>query len=354
MSAIPLRRDYDASSLRTLACQSKDVRQSRRLLALAAVYDGLSRLEAARMGGMDRQTLRDWVHRFNAEGPHGLYNRKSPGRVRWLNKEQMAEFADLVEAGPDLQQHGVIRWRRRDLQGVIEQKFGVSYSERAISSLLRVLGFSRVSVRPQHPAQDEQVMETYKKNFHARLKEIKARLPSQTSMEIWWQDEARIGQKNGLTRRWAKKGTRPRAPSDGRYQSTYVFGAICPAHGKGAALVLPKANTNSMQLHLKEISRTVAKGAHAVVLMDQAGWHTTAKLKLPDNITILLLPPRSPELNPVENVWQYLRQNWLSNRTFQDYQEIVDAACSAWNKLIQQPHTITSIGRRNWAHTGQL
>ncbi len=90
-----------------------------------------------------------------------------------------------------------------------------------------------------------------------------------------------------------------------------------------------------------------------MVLIGQAGWHTTAKLKLPDNITILLLPPRSPELNPVENVWQYLRQNWLSNRTFQDYQEIVDAVCSAWNKLIQQPHTITSIGRRNWAHTGQ-
>ncbi len=110
------------------------------------------------------------MHRFNAEGPQGLYNRKIPGRARWLNKEQMAEFADLVEAGPDLQQHGVIRWRRRDLQGVIEQKFGASYSEKANSNLLRVLGFSRVSVRPQHPAQDEQVMETYKKTSMPGLK----------------------------------------------------------------------------------------------------------------------------------------------------------------------------------------
>ncbi len=91
----------------------------------------------------------------------------------------------------------------------------------------------------------------------------------------------------------------------------------------------------------------------AVVLMDQAGWHTTAKLKLPDNITILLLPSRSPKLNPVENIWQYLRQNWLSNRSFENYQEIVDAACNAWNKLVQQPHTITSIGYRNWASVGQ-
>ncbi len=179
-------------------------------------------------------------------------------------------------------------------------------------------------------------------------------MPPQKSIEIWWQDEARIGQKNGLARRWATKGTRPRAPRDGRYQSTYLFGAICPARGKGAALVLPKANTDSMQLHLEEISRTVATGAHAVVLMDQAGWHTTAKLTIPENITLMMLPPRSPELNPVENIWQYLRQNWLSNRVFKNYQEIVEAACEAWNKLIQQPNTITSIGMRQWAHTGQL
>jgi len=100
-------------------------------------------------------------------------------------------------------------------------------------------------------------------------------------------------------------------PADQRYANAYLFGAICPRRGKGAALVLPSANTRTMQMHLDEISRNVAARAHAVVLMDRAGWHKTDKLKLPKNLTIILLPSRSPELNPVENVWQYLRQNWL-------------------------------------------
>ena len=114
--------------------------------------------------------------------------------------------------------------------------------------------------------------------------------------------------------------------------------------------MMPKANTRAMQMHLDEISRSVARGAHAAVLMDRAGWHTTGKLKLPKNITIILLPSRSPELNPVENIWQYLRQNWLSNRVFPNYDAILDAGCDAWNRLIDEPETITSIGMRKWAH----
>ena len=105
-----------------------------------------------------------------------------------------------------------------------------------------------------------------------------------------------------------------------------------------------------MQAHLEEISRLVKTGAHAVLLLDQAGWHTTGKLKVPDNITLLPLPPRAPELNPVENIWQFMRDNWLSNRIFNSYGDIVQACCEAWNKLINQPDTISSIGIREWAH----
>jgi putative transposase len=172
-------------------------------------------------------------------------------------------------------------------------------------------------------------------------------------IEIWFQDEARLGQKNGRTRIWARTGTRPRLSADQRYRNAYLFGAICPRRGKGAALMLPFANTPAMQMHLDEISRNVAATAHAVVLMDRAGWHNTDKLKLPKNLTIILLPSRSPELNPVENVWQYLRANWLSNRVFEDYEAILDAGCDAWNKLVAQPETIMSIGLRDWAHDGQ-
>ncbi len=105
-----------------------------------------------------------------------------------------------------------------------------------------------------------------------------------------------------------------------------------------------------MGLHLIEISQAVAPGAHAVLLLDQAGWHMTGKLLVPDNITLLPLPPRCPELNPVENLWQFIRANWLSNRIFKSYDDIVDHCCFAWNKLIDQPWRIMTIGLRVWAH----
>jgi len=169
-------------------------------------------------------------------------------------------------------------------------------------------------------------------------------------IEIWFQDEARIGQKNGITRRWARRGSRPSAPHDQRTASAYLFGAICPKEGKGAALVLPHCNTEAMNLHLAEVATAVAADAHAVMLLDQAGWHITRDLTVPPNITLMPLPPRAPELNPVENIWQFMRDNWLSNRVFTSYENIIDHCCYAWNKLTDQPWQIMSIGLRDWAH----
>lgn len=119
-------------------------------------------------------------------------------------------------------------------------------------------------------------------------------------IEVWFSDEARVGQKNTLTRRWARRGTRPSAPKDQRTASAYIVGAICPVRGVGAGLVMPRCTTEAMALHLEEIAKVVAPGAHAVLLLDQAGWHTTRKLAVPENITLLPLPARSPELNPVD------------------------------------------------------
>jgi hypothetical protein len=169
-------------------------------------------------------------------------------------------------------------------------------------------------------------------------------------VEIWFADEARIGQKNGITRRWARRGSRPSAPQDQRYASTYIFGAVCPQDGKGAALVLPFCNTAAMNLHLAEIGEMVSPGKHAVLLLDQAGWHLSGDVAVPDNITLLPLPPKCPELNVMENVWQFMRDNWLSNRIFQHHDDIVDHCCHHWNRLVDQPWRIMSIGLRDWAH----
>ena len=168
-------------------------------------------------------------------------------------------------------------------------------------------------------------------------------------VEIWFEDEARVGQQGTLTRIWARRGRRPRAPRDRRYSWAYLFGAVCPERAIGAALVLPYANAEAMSLHLAEISRHVRPGAHAVLVLDGAGWHSAASLAVPANITLLPLPPYSPELNPVENVWQYLRQNQLSLRVWDDYAAIVDTCCQAWNALMAMPDRLASITRREWA-----
>jgi transposase len=170
---------------------------------------------------------------------------------------------------------------------------------------------------------------------------------------VWFQDEMRVGQKNPPVRVWAETGSRPRQPADHRTESAYLFGAVAPEHDKTAALVMPRADSEAMEKHLAEISREVAPGRHAVVVMDQASWHSTPKLRVPDNVSILLLPPRCPELNPVERVWQHLRQTFLSNRVFDAYEDIVEACCEAWNRLRQDLESLRSIVHRDWAAIGQ-
>jgi transposase len=165
---VRLRDDYSSEDLRRLAARSKDANQSRRLLSLAAVVDGMNRTAAARIGGMDRQTLRDWVHRFNQSGPKGLLDNWYSGPPSRLSEAQKAELAAIVEAGPDRAADGVVRWRRVDLKRVIHERFGVDYHERHVSTLLRKLGFSHLSARPRHPGQDAEVMEGFKKTLPGR------------------------------------------------------------------------------------------------------------------------------------------------------------------------------------------
>ena len=178
MTPVPLREDFVSVDVRGLASRSDDAGQVRRLLSIAAVYDGMSRADAARIGGMDRQSLRDWVHRFNAEGPAGLVGRKAPGAPAKLTAAQLAELAAVVETGPDPVADGpvadgpvadgIVRWRCMDLRAWIEVRFGVVYHERSVSRLLNELGFSHISARPRHAGQAPEVLEDFKKTSPAR------------------------------------------------------------------------------------------------------------------------------------------------------------------------------------------
>jgi len=170
MVAVPLKEGMSAKELRQAAAASSDADQARRLLSLAAIRDGMSRQAAARVGGMDRQSLRDWVHAFNKFGLEGLINDTSPGRPCKLSGKQKAALKALVEVGPDLAQDGVVRWRCSDLVRVVERKFGVSVSEDTIARTLRALGFSHITARPKHPQQKKGAIARFKKNSRASSK----------------------------------------------------------------------------------------------------------------------------------------------------------------------------------------
>ena len=169
-AALRLREDYDAPHLRALAKASRDANQTRRLLALAAIYEGGSRGEAARIGGVGIQTVRDWVLAFNAAGPEGLIDGKAPGQAPLLNAEQRAALRRIIEAGPNPAVDGVVRWRLIDLAQWVYAEFGISISKQTLSRMLRAMGYRKLSARPRHHAQDPAALEAFKK----------------TSPRVWW------------------------------------------------------------------------------------------------------------------------------------------------------------------------
>jgi transposase len=185
------------------------------------------------------------------------------------------------------------------------------------------------------------------KNF-ANL--VQATLPEHIKLEdveIWFQDETRVGQQGSLSRVWHYCGQRPRLVKQQQFLASYIFGAICPEKGSSAGLILPTINKQCMRLHMEEISRHVEDGKHAVVVMDGALWHQE-NLNLP-NVSILKLPPYSPELNPMEQVWQIMKQRHLSNRCYEKFEDIIDACCDAWNMICESVDLIKSLTQRNWA-----
>jgi transposase len=290
------RFDLSATELRELAARTQDGAVVRRLLAIALVLEGYPREAAAQLNGMDRQTLRDWVLRYNAEGVAGLSSRCSPGRPAALNEAQMEELRTMVLEGPDLERNKVVRWRCADLRVEIASRWSVSVAERTVGKLLRRLRMTRLQPRPCHPKKDAAAQEAFKTAFAGLVTEALPACAAGKPIEVWFQDEARVGQKGSLEYIWAPVGSRPPMVRDNRHDSVYLFGAICHARGVGAAIIMPTTNTEAMNEHLKEISTRVAPGAHAVLVCDGAGWHQPGKrLRTPDNLSLLRLPSYSPE-----------------------------------------------------------
>ena len=269
MAAIAItRKDLTATELRAAAAKTKDARATRRMLAIALVLEGKDRETAAETCGMDRQTLRDWVHRYNAKVWRGLRTAgRRPGRGSARRAESRTRRLGRSRPRSGTGRRGAVAARRSqtpDRGGIPGEAARAHGWQVAGGARLR-----RLTVRPRHPKSDPEAQEAFKKTSPRRLRPIPEHARGKP-LEIWFQDEARVGQQGTLTRIWAKRGSRPRAPRDTRRMGLSLRGGL-PGRGVAAGLVLPYANTAAMYSHLAEIARTVAPGAHAVLILDGAG-----------------------------------------------------------------------------------
>lgn len=324
----------------------RDARIKIKLLALYHLQSGKRLKEVADIVISDERTVRSWLHAFIDFDYEGLIEREGRGRKPRLPCEEVENFKYAIDELQASKNGG--RITAYDIQELLIERFDCNYSISGIYCLLDRLNIVWISGRSKHPKHSQEAIDAFKENFPDELKKISDEYPD-SRIEVWWQDESRIGQQGSLSRVWASKGTRPRVIRQKQFLSTYIFGAVCPDQDKGCALILPEANTGMMQIHLDQISSHVSEGSIGLILMDRASWHTTEALVIPSNILLMPLPPYSPELNPMEQVWQQLRKIKLSNTNFKDYDDIVDSCCEAWNCFVDEDGNIQNLCSRKWA-----
>ena len=325
----------------------RDARIKIKLLALDHLREGRSIDEVSNITRYDSKSIKSWLELFILFDYEGLIERAGRGRKPRLPSVEEENFKIELDNLQESRKGG--RVVAFDVQGLLANKFDCCYSISGIYALLDRLNIVWISGRSKHPKQSQEAIDQYKISFPEEVEKIKDKLNSK-KIEVWWQDESRIGQQGSLSRVWAAKGTRPRVVRQRQFLSTYIFGAVCPDRDVGCAFILPECNSGMMQIHLDEISKQIQDEYHAIILMDRASWHTTEALIIPENISLMPLPPYSPELNPMEQVWQQLRKIELSNTCFKNYEDIVNSCCNAWNTFCDEEGNIRNLCTRSWAN----
>jgi transposase len=329
------------TELERLERSEKDATRAKRLRIIILALTGYTAPAIAMSLGLSRRICQRWVYRFNAEGLIGLDDLRGGEPRPPFTPEQEAQVRQRIEAGPTAADE-VCSLRGLDIQRILGQEFGVWRSLAGIYQILHRLGYSYLRPRPRHRRADPEAQENFQREIPERLQAIAANHPGKR-VRVYFQDESRFGQQGTTTNVWAQRGSRPTAVRQTEYQYLWVLGAVCPETGHAEGLLSPCLNTKIVNTFLEQFSQTIAEQEHAVMIWDGAGFHTSGALRVPDNITLVRLPAYSPELNPIENLWHYLKSHFWSNRAYDDYDALEQAAMTAWHKAVLNSKLMTAV-----------
>ena len=276
---------------------------------------------------MHKDTARTKIHRYNEQGIAGLQPNYK-GKTSALTPEHRQKLRTIIVEW-NAPEQGISVLQGHDIKKLIEQNYGLIYHRNSIYRLLKEMGLSLLRPRPRHPKGNSKKQA----EFCEQVPIVRAALQEEhiKKTEIWFFDESRFGLQGILRRRWSPRGERMTLLKQMEYEWTYLYGAGCPESGQGCALVLPEVNTEMMNKFLKLLAVQADLNVHVLLIMDNAAWHHSKSLVVPQNITPMFLPPYSPELNPIERVWNELKGRYIANRTYKSLEKLIDKICVAWN-----------------------
>jgi transposase len=321
-----------------------------RYQAVSLALQGRTAVAISAALGCSRRAVQGWVARYNCGGPDALLEGAHTGRRPRLAAEHHDRLKQRLD-DPPRPEDGICALRGADIRRILEQEFGVLLSLRAVYDLLDRLGYSSLMPRPQHQHADEELQAIFQEVVLDQIQAIEEAHPDD-EVQIFFQDEARFGQQGTITRVWARRGSRPRAVRQTQYTYLFVLVAVCAATGSVSALIMPELNAAVVNLFLEQFARERPAKVHAILIWDGAGSHTSTELVVPMNVSLILLPPYSPELNPVENLWHYLRSHHWSNRVYRDYEELEEEAVRSLCRVCRDVPTMQSVCAADYIKKG--
>jgi transposase len=332
---------HTPEQLHDLARSIPQKRAWRRLQAVILAQQGWTGPLIARSLGCSLRSVKNWVAQYNRGGVEALHDRPRAGRPRRLAPEHYPRLKERLDAPPRAED-GVCTLRGHDLRRILGQEFGVTMSLQAVYDLLDRIGYSSLVPRPRHEDSIPEVQAYFKEIVVEQIEAIAAEHPDK-EVRTYFEDEARFGTQGTITRVWAPRGSRPRAVRQNGREWLYVLMAVCVSTGATSALIMPGLDTEVLNLFLEQFAKELPAGVHAVLIWDGAGYHTSGDLVVPGNVSLIQLPPYSPELNPVENLWHYLRSHHWSNRPYEGYKGLEREAIRSLCAVCEDAGTIKSI-----------